>query len=411
MKKIEAPSMNEALIKASEELGVSVTEIEYEIIQEPSKGFFGFGKKPAIIVASIKEKQTIPVVVPAAAPEPTPAPAFEPPKRPKVKIVSKARDRALQEAADVEPKADYNISRSEDEIYENFFHEDIEAPQPFKPRKAPESSYAPEPKKPDIKPEKETKPEIKETIPQQKPAPEPKYAPPVQDSKPKTQHIEPKIAESAFVESKPVESKHIESKTTESRYAETKFESKPKKPFNPLPIAELREHKDIEEAPHEGKKRSPSELASIASQVQKEINELFGLMPFNINPIKVSVFDDHTLFIEFHGEDAALLIGKEGYRYKALSYMLFHWINTRHRLMVRLEIAEFLHNQELMIAHYLTPVIEMIKETGKGQTRPLDGVLAYIALRQLRDTFPDKYVSFRKTPDGGKYVIVNEFYH
>ncbi|MDE7173429.1 MAG: protein jag, partial [Helicobacter sp.] len=165
------------------------------------------------------------------------------------------------------------------------------------------------------------------------------------------------------------------------------------------------------EETHDDKKRPPSELASIAAQVQKEINELFALMPFNINPIKVSVFDDHTLFIEFHGEDAALLIGKEGYRYKALSYMLFHWINTRHKLMVRLEIAEFLHNQELMIAHYLAPVIEAIKETGKGQTRPLDGVLAYIALRQLRDTFPDKYVSFRKTPDGGKYVIVNEFYH
>ncbi|MDE7255725.1 MAG: Jag N-terminal domain-containing protein, partial [Helicobacter sp.] len=88
MKKIEAPSMNEALIKASEELGVSVTEIEYEIIQEPSKGFFGFGKKPAIIVASTKEKQAIPVVVPAAS-APIPTPAFEPPKRPKVKIVSK----------------------------------------------------------------------------------------------------------------------------------------------------------------------------------------------------------------------------------------------------------------------------------------------------------------------------------
>ncbi|MBD5168282.1 MAG: protein jag [Helicobacter sp.] len=216
----------------------------------------------------------------------------------------------------------------------------------------------------------------------------------MQDSKPKPQPIE-KFAESKF-----------------EKYAESKpIESKPKKPFNPLPIAELREYKEAEESHHEGKKRSPSELASIAAQVQKEINELFGLMPFNINPIKVSVFDDHTLFIEFHGEDAALLIGKEGYRYKALSYMLFHWINTRHKLMVRLEIAEFLHNQELMIAHYLAPVIEMIKETGKGQTRPLDGVLAYIALRQLRDTFPDKYVSFRKTSDGGKYVIVNEFYH
>lgn len=383
MKKIEAPSMNEALIKASEELGVSVTEIEYEIVQEPSKGFLGFCKKPAIIVASTKQKSTIPVVMPAA-PAPAPEPAFEPPKRPKVKIVSKARDRVIQEVTEVETKVDYNFSRSEDAIYENFFHEDIDnTTQPFKPRKVPETSCAPEPKKPDEQ-KPEIKPETKEEMPQQKPAPEPKAMPSMQDFKPKVQ---------------PVESKLVE--------------SKPKKPFNPLPIAELKEHKETEESKenHENNKRSPSEIAGIALQVQKEINELFGLMPFNINPIKVSVFDDHTLFIEFHGEDAALLIGREGYRYKALSYMLFHWINMRYRLMVRLEIAEFLHNQELMIAHYLTPVIESIRTTGKGQTRPLDGVLAYIALRQLRETFPDKYVSFRKTPEGGKYVIVNEFYH
>ncbi len=383
MIKIEAPSMNEALIKASEALGVSVTEIEYETIQEPSKGFLGFCKKPAIIVANTKQKPTIPVVMPVAT-APAAATTFEPPKRPKVKIVSKARDRAIQEVAEVKTNVEYNFSRSEDAIYENFFHEDTDnTTQPFKPHKAPEASCAPEPKKPDEQ-KPEIQPETKEAMPQQKAAPEPKTMPFVQDFAPKAQPIESKLAE-----------------------------SKPKKPFNPLPIAEFEEYKEIEESKEnqENNKRSPSEIAGIALQVQKELNELFALMPFNINSIKVSVFDDHTLFVEFHGEDAALLIGREGYRYKALSYMLFHWINMRYRLMVRLEIAEFLHNQELMIAHYLAPIIESIRTTGRGQTRPLDGVLAYIALRQLRETFPDKYVSFRKTPDGGKYVIVNEFYH
>ena len=41
------------------------------------------------------------------------------------------------------------------------------------------------------------------------------------------------------------------------------------------------------------------------------------------------MLDDNTLYIEFSGEDAALLIGKEGYRYKALSYILFNWIHEK----------------------------------------------------------------------------------
>ncbi len=359
MKKIEAPSVNEALIKASEELGVSVTEIEYEIIQESSKGFFGlFGKKPAIIVASTKAKPrpivhaNIPVI-----PEPTPETPSEPPKRPKVKIVSKARDRVIQEITEVEAKVEYNCSRSEGEIYGNFFREEAETP----PHRFPETRQKPIAESYALKTET-IKEVVKETI---------------KESAPK--EPTPKIV------SKPTPTPKVE-----------------KNKLTPTEIKEKIENKYLPS--------QEEQLATIAMQVQKEINELFALMPFNIDPIKVSVFDEHTLFIEFRGEDAALLIGKEGYRYKALSYMLFHWINTRYSLMVRLEIAEFLHNQELMIAHYLAPVIETIKETGKGQTRPLDGVLAYIALRKLRDTFPDKYVSFRKTPDGGKYVIVNEFY-
>nr|WP_275940498.1 hypothetical protein [Wolinella succinogenes] len=62
-----------------------------------------------------------------------------------------------------------------------------------------------------------------------------------------------------------------------------------------------------------------------------------------------------------------------------------------------------------MIRNYLSPVIENIKKFGRGQTRPLDGVLAHIALKQLREEFPDKYVSFRLNSDNERYVIVNDF--
>ena len=53
-KKIEAPTLEEAYKKASLELNCSITELEIDIIQYPSKGFLGIGKKNAIILASGK---------------------------------------------------------------------------------------------------------------------------------------------------------------------------------------------------------------------------------------------------------------------------------------------------------------------------------------------------------------------
>ena len=79
--------------------------------------------------------------------------------------------------------------------------------------------------------------------------------------------------------------------------------------------------------------------------------------------------------------------------------------------MVRLEIAEFLKNQEEMIANYLIPTIENIKTYGKAQTKPLDGVLAHIAIHQLMEQFPNKYIFFRLNQDGERYIIINEFQH
>ncbi len=155
--------------------------------------------------------------------------------------------------------------------------------------------------------------------------------------------------------------------------------------------------------------KESKDLNDIAKEVEFELNRLFKDMCFRLDPIKVEPYDKDTLLIEFSGEDAALLIGKEGYRYKALSYMLFNWINPKYDLQIRLEIAEFLKSQEEMIRNYLAPIIERIKKDGRGQTKPLDGVLIQIALKQLREAFPDKYVAIRENRYKEKYIIVNEF--
>ena len=52
--KIEAVTLEEAYTKASTQFDCSITDLEFEVVQNPSKGFLGFGKKQAIVVAARK---------------------------------------------------------------------------------------------------------------------------------------------------------------------------------------------------------------------------------------------------------------------------------------------------------------------------------------------------------------------
>lgn len=147
----------------------------------------------------------------------------------------------------------------------------------------------------------------------------------------------------------------------------------------------------------------------ILEEITIKVNSLFSKLCYDIDDIKVSYYDDNTVYIQFSGEDSALLIGKEGYRYKALSYIIFNWIHDKYDLMVRLEVAEFLKHQEEAMNSYLEPVIQAVKEEGKYKTKPLDGILVHIALKRLRDEFPDKYVAVKNTRDGNKYILITEY--
>ena len=90
--------------------------------------------------------------------------------------------------------------------------------------------------------------------------------------------------------------------------------------------------------------------------------------------------------------------------------MLFNWINAKYGLQLRLEIAEFLKNQEEGVAKYLESVYEIVERDSRAQTKILDGVLVQIALKELRGRYPDKYVAIRTTRDGLKYIIINDYH-
>jgi len=146
----------------------------------------------------------------------------------------------------------------------------------------------------------------------------------------------------------------------------------------------------------------------LALLIEDQLKELLSHSCFDIDIVEVDV-RDNTALIFIDGEDAALLIGKEGYRYNALSYMLFNWLHTKYELFIKLEIAEFLTSQQEMIRNYIKPVIVNVEKNGKGKTRSLDGILVQIALEQLREAFPNKYVAVKTGREGNKFVVVNEF--
>lgn len=309
MIKIESTTLEEAYTKAAESLACSVTELNVEVVQVPSKGMLGLFKKNAIIVATKKQSDNIEI-----------------PKKEKIEVVEKIVTKTIIPAPIVKTIA------VEEEVQ--------------KPIQSTNKPYKPAPKK-----QEQAQTFFQDTI-------MPQSFVSMQDEDEDT-YYEPVYAD-------------------EDDEEENNFEIKP--------------------------------IKEIAQEVKKELNKLFKTICFELNEIEVSDYDANTLLIEFRGEDAALLIGKEGYRYKALSYMLFNWINAKYQVGLRLEIAEFLKNQEEAVAKYLENVSEIVAKEGRAQTKILDGVLIQIALKELRDIYPDKYVAIRSTRDGLKYIIINDYH-
>ncbi|WP_457563761.1 Jag N-terminal domain-containing protein [Caminibacter pacificus] len=149
------------------------------------------------------------------------------------------------------------------------------------------------------------------------------------------------------------------------------------------------------------------DIEDVLPKIKEGLKNLFKKSCFNVEVSEVKKYDEETVFIKLDGEDAALLIGKEGYRYNALNYMFYNWINQKYGFKVRLEIAEFLKNQEEMLRSFLAPFIEKVRQRGYGKTKPFDGILAFLALEILREAFPEKYVAIKER-NGEKYVVIGD---
>lgn len=367
--KIEANNLQEAFSKAAKQLNCSVTELDIKVIQHPRGGVFGMFKKTAIIEATREGEAEQPKR------ERPPRKRRERNDRNDQKDRGDRKERpAKKEQQKQEPKAEAAKGNAEPAA-------DGEA-KPSSSKRRRNRRNRNRRKNKDVENtniESVDQVREQEKVVAEKSVQDAPVIPTVQDDTPETLEIPYADLNMDAKEAPKVE---------EAKKAQPKRERPPRKPKEVTPKVEM----------------------SIAlPAIEEGVTRLIKSSCFAIEEIKVEAFNDETVLIEFNGEDAALLIGKEGYRYKAFSYLLYNWVNIKFGLGIRLEIAEFLKNQEEMIDKYLVPVVERINSNGRGQTKPLDGVLIKIALERLRAQFPEKYVGIKSGREGGKFVVVNDF--
>ena len=376
--RIEAENLQEAFQKAAQELNCSVTELDIKILQNPSAGFLGFFKKTAIIEA-VKE---------GAHKEAQKAPQAARENAHKENGGEKKKEFKKKENSGEEQNHKNEKKKNHKNRHEH--HKNYAAKQN-------ETSSANEPKVEEAQPQKE--PQVKEKEQHKKEQPKKDSGKNILDHS-----IIDTFNKNDFYEG--------DEKTAAGENLDSQASVGDANLTQPAPNLAKKEKQDSRadraQAQKQKDQKQKADIDKVLPEIKQGVEKLFGGNFFTINKIDVRKFDDETVIVELDGEDAALLIGKEGYRYKAVSYMLYNWINSKYNLAVRLEIAEFLKNQEAGMDQYLQSVIERIQDSGRGKTKSLDGVLVKIALEKLRSKFPDKYVGIKSGNDG-QFVVVNDF--
>lgn len=149
----------------------------------------------------------------------------------------------------------------------------------------------------------------------------------------------------------------------------------------------------------------------IVEEIKAKLTALLKATCFEIDTIVISLLNNETIFILLDGKDVPLLIGREGYRYKATLYLLSDWLSAKYNLKLQLEIGEFIKKQNEHIERYLeNEVFHEIEKGGSFETKILDEVAVKLAIKKLRDKYKDKYVKVRNTQDGNKFIVIDEFF-
>ena len=311
-----AKTVDEAIIEALNELGVTKDDVTVDIIEEGKNGFLGFGKKDAVVNVTIKDS-VIEAAKSAASKPSTPKAA---PVKPSFET---KEEKKFTPAVPQEKKAP---AVSQTEIKEN-------APAPITELKGESRSAA--------KPKKEAAPAPIKPVKQYKLPPEQRSA-------------APKAADDASPE-RPARPERFERRPRRERTRKDR-PRKAERPAAPKP----------EERPATPKKISgipPEEIAT------KFLSDLLNAMQLDVK-ITAEMQSEDTLLVNLDGENMGIVIGKRGDTLDSLQYLTSLVINqqTENYIKVTIDTENYREKRTEALLVLSNRLADKVTKTGKKFT-------------------------------------------
>ena len=307
--RVTAKTVDEAITEAAITLGTSSDNMEYNIIEKGSSGFFGIGAKKAVIEARKK----------------------------------KSDEELMREVF-----GDDNSAKPKKE------HKNKD-PKPAKKEKSPEGKKEVKEFSEGKKAEKAEKADKAEKA-EKKQAPEK-----AKDGAKK--HEKSEKPEKSQKAEKPAKSDKGEKAEKPAKAARTE-----KKPVNAESADEQAEKAVVKEAAEEKKEKTPREPADpeVAKQRGESfLKEVFRTMGMNVEVS--SSFEEDTLSVDISGDDMGLLIGKRGQTLDSLQYLTSLVVNKGNAAYVRvkLDTEDYRSRRKATLENLAKNIASKVRKSGK----------------------------------------------
>lgn len=314
-------TVNDAILAALEELGVTKDDVTVDIIEEGKNGFFGIGRKDAVVRVSVKESVVEAANQSEKTVKSTPAPAKQTAKTEKSAGVTvlKGETRSANK-----PQKQESAEK--------------EAPKPVKQNKLPPEQRSVSPKNTAKKAEEQPQ---------------------------KTAEITPERAEAIKAESAKVfatpEVRHPKKPESERR-------ERPAKRPRPAKAETSNEKAEVKPEPRPS---APKKISGIPPQeiAEKFLTDIFGAMQLDVK-ISTAMESEDALVVNLDGENMGIVIGKRGDTLDSLQYLTSLVINqqTENYIKVTIDTENYREKRTEALLVLSNRLAEKVTRTGKKFT-------------------------------------------
>lgn len=327
-------TVNDAILAALEELGVTKDDVTVDIIEEGKNGFFGIGRKDAVVRVSVKES-----VIEASKKQEntvkhTPAPVKQ----------------AKQTKQAVEPKTEKN---AEITVLKG---ETRSANKPKAPKQDNLVKEAPKPVKQNKLP-----PEQRSTAPKN-------TAEKAETQPQTTTEISPEKAEAMKADAAKV---FATPEVRHPRKPEGEKRERPAKRQHPARAEKAEKNKEQTEVNQEQKPPTPKKISGIPPQeiATKFLTDIFGAMQLDVK-ISAAMEAEDSLIVNLDGENMGIVIGKRGDTLDSLQYLTSLVINqqTENYIKVTIDTENYREKRTEALLVLSNRLAEKVTRTGKKFT-------------------------------------------